>query len=150
MARDVDHVDRLIIAQLVKDSRLSIRQLAERVHISRSAAHSRLNALISAGVVRRFTVNVDKSALGMNVSAIVVIKVGDRPWPAVRDDLAGLPCVEKVQAVSGDIDALLTVNAASNQELSEVILRQIHEVPGVVSTRSLLVLDEVDGQRPGG
>lgn len=149
MARDIDDVDRRIIAALVADSRSSIRQLAERVHISRSAAHSRLNALIESGAIRRFTADIDKAALGMTVSAVVVVKIGERPWPDVRDDLAALPFVEKVQAVSGDIDALLTVNAPSNTELSQVILRQVHEIPGIVSTRSLLVLDEVDGHRPG-
>ncbi|MDN5661878.1 MAG: AsnC family transcriptional regulator, partial [Brevibacterium aurantiacum] len=34
MAFDLDDIDRSIIAALVEDSRLSVRQLAERVHIS--------------------------------------------------------------------------------------------------------------------
>ena len=85
----------------------------------------------------------------MTVTAVVVVKIGERPWPQVRDDLAALPFVEKVQAVSGDIDALVTVNAPDNTALSQVILRRIHEVAGVVSSRSLLILDEAEGRRPG-
>lgn len=149
MPHQIDDIDRRIIAALVADSRLSVRQLAEQVHVSRSAAHSRLAALIDDGVLRRFTVDVDREQLGISVTAVVVVKVGDRPWPDIRSDLAALPFVEKVQAVSGDIDALVTVHAPSNAELSQVILRRIHEVPGVVSSRSLLILDEVTGHRPG-
>ena len=149
MARDIDDVDRRIIAELVADSRASIRQLAERVHISRSAAHKRFSVLLESGAIRKFTAEVDRSALGMTVTAVVVVKIGDRPWPEVRDDLAQLPFVEKVQAVSGDIDALVTVNAPDNTALSQVILSRIHEVPGVVSSRSLLILDEAEGHRPG-
>ncbi|WP_220085234.1 Lrp/AsnC family transcriptional regulator, partial [Burkholderia multivorans] len=146
---DLDDIDRSIVAALVENSRLSVRQLAERVHISRSAAHKRFTALIESGAIKGFTAEVDRSALGMTVTAVVVVRIGDRPWPEVRDDLAALPFVEKVQAVSGDIDALVTVNAPDNTALSQVILRRIHEVPGVTSSRSLLILDEADGHRPG-
>lgn len=149
MAHEIDDIDRRIVSELVADSRASVRQLAERVHISRSAAHSRLSNLVESGVVRRFTIDVDKEQLGLTVTAVVIVKIGERPWPEVRADISALHFVEKVQAVSGEIDALVTVNAPSNNELSQVILRQLHEVPGVVSTRSLLVLDEAAGTDPG-
>src|SRR5699024_3681974 len=149
VAFDLDDIDRSIIAALVEDSRLSVRQLAERVHISRSAAHKRFTALVESGAIRKFTAEVDREALGMSVTAVVVVKIDERPWPQVREDLAALPFVEKVQAVSGDIDALVTVNAPDNTALSQVILQRIHEVPGVVSSRSLLSLAEAEGHRPG-
>lgn len=149
MSFHLDDIDRSIVAALVEDSRLSVRQLADRVHISRSAAHKRLNALVDSGAIKKFSAEVDRAALGMTVTAVVIVSVGDRPWPDIRDELATLPFVEKVQAVSGDIDALVTVNAPDNSSLSRVILRRIHEVPGVKSSRSLLILDEVEGSRPG-
>ncbi|MGO2527059.1 MAG: Lrp/AsnC family transcriptional regulator, partial [Brevibacterium aurantiacum] len=99
MAFDLDDIDRSIIAALVEDSRLSVRQLAERVHISRSAAHKRFTALVESGAIRKFTAEVDREALGMSVTAVVVVKIDERPWPQVREDLAALPFVEKVQAV---------------------------------------------------
>jgi DNA-binding Lrp family transcriptional regulator len=54
-----------------------------------------------------------------------------------------------VLAVSGDIDFVLTVSAPDHEQLSEVIMRQIHEMPGVASTRSHVVLDARDGTAPG-
>lgn len=52
MSFDLDDIDRSIVAALVEDSRLSVRQLAERVHISRSAAHKRFTALIESGAIK--------------------------------------------------------------------------------------------------
>ena len=60
MAFDLDDIDRSIVAALVEDSRLSVRQLAERVHISRSAAHKRFTALIESGAIKGFTAEVDR------------------------------------------------------------------------------------------
>ena len=56
---NVDKVDRAIIAQLSADSRLSVRALAERVHVSRSAVANRLQRLIADGVPRTDAFRLD-------------------------------------------------------------------------------------------
>lgn len=145
----IDRTDRAIIAELVRDSRLSIRSIAERVHISRTAAHNRVQNLISQGVLSGFGAQVDRKSIGLNVVAIVIVKIGDAPWPDLATALSQLPYVESVLAVSGDIDFVLTVSAPDHDVLSEVIMRQIHGMPGVVSTRSHVVLDSREGTAPG-
>jgi DNA-binding Lrp family transcriptional regulator len=144
----VDRTDRAIIAELAADSRLSIRAIAERVHISRTA-HNRVQNLIATGVLKGFGAQVDRKSIGLDVTAIVIVKVGDAPWREVATALSELPYVESVLAVSGDIDFVLTVSAPDHEHLSEVIMRQIHGLPGVVSTRSHVVLDARDGTAPG-
>ena len=143
----LDQVDRRIIAELGRDARLSVRALADRVHISRTAAHTRLNSLLEHGVITGFSATVNREALGLNLSAIVIVKV-DADWPTVSAALAALPFVEKAQALSGDIDILLTVSAPNHEELSETILRRIHSTPGVASTRSYMILEELAGTSP--
>jgi Transcriptional regulators len=145
----VDRIDRAIISELSRDSRLSIRAIAERVHISRTAVNNRVHALVANGVLKGFTAQVDRKALGLHVTALVIVKVGNAPFPDVAAALAELPFVESVLAVSGDIDFVVTVSAPDHDTLSAVILRQIHELPGVISTTSHLVLDGRDGTAPG-
>ena len=145
----IDRVDRAIIAELSHDARLSIRTLAERVHVSRTATHNRVQRLITDGVLTSFAAQVDRKALGLNVTALVIVKIGNVPWPGIASALAELPFVETVQAVSGDIDFVLTVSAPDNEQLSEVILSRIHDMPGVISTRSHVILDERTGTAPG-
>ena len=143
----IDGIDRRIIAELGQDARLSIRALAERVHISRTAAHARLTKLIEHRVITGFSATVDREALGLSITAIVIVKV-DADWPTVSEALAALPFVEKAQALSGDIDILLTVSAPNHEALSETILRRIHNTPGVASTRSYMILEERAGTAP--
>jgi DNA-binding Lrp family transcriptional regulator len=145
----VDRTDRAIIAELAADSRLSIRTIAERVHISRTAAHNRVQNLITTGVLKGFGAQVDRKAVGLNVTAIAIVKVGDAPWPQVATALSELPYVESVMAVSGDIDFVVTVSAPDHEHLSEVIMRQILGTPGVVSTNSHVILDTRMGSAPG-
>lgn len=143
----LDAVDRRIVAALGRDARLSVRQLAEQVHISRSAAHARLTRLVDEGVITGFHAAVDREKLGLSLTALVIVKV-DTDWSTVSEALAALPFVERVQALGGDVDILLTVNAPDHDALSETILRRIHTLPGVASTRSYIVLDEKSGTPP--
>jgi DNA-binding Lrp family transcriptional regulator len=145
----VDRIDRAIISELALDSRLSIRTIAERVHISRTAAHKRVQNLVANGVIKSFAAQIDRKSIGLNVTAIVIVQAGSVAWPELAASLAELPYVESVLAVSGDIDFVLTVSAPDHEQLSEVIMRQIHEMPGVLSTRSHVVLDARDGTAPG-
>ena len=145
----LDSTDRQIIAELSRDARLSMRQLALQVHISRTAAHTRVQKLINHGVITGFGAQTDRKALGLNLSALVVVKIGDVAWGEIAAQLAELPFVEKAQAVSGDIDIILTVSAPDHEQLSQAILRDIHTMPGVISTRSHLILDEITGHAPG-
>lgn len=144
----LDPIDRRIVAELSRDGRLSVRTLAERVHISRTAAHNRLLHLQQRGVITGFGAQIDRKAIGLSISALVVVRVGDVPWEEIAQRLAALPFVEKVQAVSGDIDLILTVSAPDHEQLGQAILRDIHDLPGVVSTRSHLILSELHGQPP--
>ena len=139
----LDSIDRRIVAELSRDGRLSVRTLAERVHISRTAAHNRVQQLQKRGVITGFGAQID-----LNISALVVVRIGEVSWEQIASKLATLPFVEKVQAVSGDIDIMLTVSAPDHEQLSQAILRDIHDMPGVVSTRSHLILAELEGHPP--
>ncbi|UOQ89216.1 Lrp/AsnC family transcriptional regulator [Agromyces endophyticus] len=144
----LDSIDRRIVAELSRDGRLSVRTLADRVHISRTAAHNRLQQLQQRGVITGFGAQIDRRSIGLHISALVVVRIGEVSWEEIAAKLATLPFVEKVQAVSGDIDIILTVSAPDHEQLSQAILRDIHDMPGVVSTRSHLILEEIDGQPP--
>ncbi|TFD45131.1 Lrp/AsnC family transcriptional regulator [Cryobacterium frigoriphilum] len=145
----LDAVDRHIISLLSRDARLSIRTLATEVHVSRTSAHTRVQNLVRLGVITGFGAQIDRKALGLHVSAIVVVKIGAVSWGDIAARLAELPFVEKAQAVSGDIDIILTVSAPDHEQLGRAILRDIHSMPGVVSTRSHLILEEITGHPPG-
>jgi DNA-binding Lrp family transcriptional regulator len=144
----LDDIDRQIVAELSRDGRLSVRTIAEKVHVSRTAAHNRLQSLVRRRVITGFGAQIDRAAIGLHVTALVVVRIGEVSWEEIAARLADLPFVEKVQAVSGDIDIILTVSAPDHEQLSQAILRNIHNLPGVVSTRSHLVLEEIAGHAP--
>ena len=143
MAETVGEVDVRLISLLQEDARLSVRAMSERLGISRANAYLRFNRLIDSGVIKRFTAEVDHSALGLQTSAYVEISMEQNAWRAVRDALARIDAVEYVCLLGGAFDALVLIRTYDNHTLRDVILDELQAIDGITSTRTLLIFDEV-------
>jgi DNA-binding Lrp family transcriptional regulator len=146
-ARPLDHIDRGIIDALVRDGRMSVRTLADRIHISRSSAYARLERLIQDGVITGFRAEVAPEQAGLKTSAYVALRIEQNTWREVSAELARVRYIEHAALLGGDYDVLALVRAPDNAALRDVVLGDIQAIPGVLSTRTWLVFDEFDGAR---
>lgn len=145
----LDGTDRAMLDALRADGRLSVRALAEQVHISRANAYARLERLQRDGVITGFTVTVDPERMGLATAAFVSVSIEQDSWRRVTRALSELPGVERISLVGAEFDILVQVRAHDNHELRDVVLGQIQSVAGVRGTRTWLIFDEVTvGQRP--
>jgi DNA-binding Lrp family transcriptional regulator len=136
-------LDRTLLAHLAADARLPIAQLAQDAGVSRATAYKRVAALADGGAIRQFAAVLDRRALGLQVSALVMASVDQRRWRAAREAIEQLASVRYAALVTGDRDLLLIVDAPDIDSLRDVVLREINGLPSVRSTRTLLVLEEV-------
>ncbi|MFF5083340.1 Lrp/AsnC family transcriptional regulator [Actinoplanes sp. NPDC000266] len=150
MRQVVDDIDRQILAELTQDGRLSMRTLAERLHISRANAYARVERLRSTNVIRGFRADVDPVAAGLGTSAYVTVNLNQAEWRDVADQLRALPGVVHIALVGGEFDVIMLVRASDNAALGRLVLDEIQGMPGVVNTRTLLVFEEAEppGLRP--
>lgn len=137
-----DDTDRALVAALRADGRLSVRALADQLHISRANAYARLDRLQRDGVVTGFTVTVDPDRMGLATAAFVSVSIEQDSWRRVAKALSAIPGVERVALVGAEFDILVQVRAHDNHELRDVVLGQIQAVPGVRGTRTWLIFDE--------
>ena len=105
----LDETDRLIVDALRADGRMSMRTLAERLHISRANAYTRVARLERDGVITGYAALVDPVRYGYGLSAYVYLDIAQRSWKSVRGQLLSMPEVDHVALVSGEHDILLRV-----------------------------------------
>ncbi len=138
----LDAVDAAIVAALTADGRLSVRALADRVSISRASAYQRLERLQRAGVITGFTAVVDPVRAGLTTTAYVTLSIRQQDWREMVPRLRAIEEVRHMALTGGDVDVVLLVRAADNEALRRVVLEQITTLPGVLSTRTLLVFED--------
>jgi DNA-binding Lrp family transcriptional regulator len=143
----LDEVDRAIIAALRQDGRLSMRALADRVHISRAGAYTRVQRLEDAGVITGYTVQVDPQRYGHGLSAYVHLKIAQPAWKQLRTRLMTIDEVEHAALVSGETDIVLLVRTRDISALRELVLNCFQNMPEVISTQTVLIFDELQPAR---
>ncbi|WP_153393935.1 Lrp/AsnC family transcriptional regulator [Ornithinicoccus halotolerans] len=144
----VDETDLAIVRELVQDGRLSVRALAERVHISRAGAYARLDRLQRDGVITGYAAQVDPELVGLGTAAYVSVSIEQNTWRSVAAALRSLPSVERVALVGAEFDAIVQVRARDNHELRDLVLEDIQAIPGVTATRTWLIFEETAASPP--
>ncbi|WP_041952948.1 Lrp/AsnC family transcriptional regulator [Microbispora sp. H10830] len=121
MAESLDTTDWSILAELQRDGRLPLTELARRVSLSASATTERVRRLEAAGVISGYRAVVDLGKVGYAVLAVVRLKYpGSRHEPLHR--LLGerteiLECLR----TTGDDCYTLKVTATSMAHLEKVV-----------------------------
>ena len=138
----LDAVDRRLVQALRADGRASVNELAKQVNVSRATAYQRLGRLRDAGVIRRFTIDVDHRKLGLPIAALVLVNVVQHSWRDVAEQLRRLPGVEWMALSSGTFDYVLLVRAPNIEHLRDVILGDLQSIPEIRSSQTLVLLDE--------
>ena len=138
-SRDLDAFDRKILGVLVRDANVSYADLGQRIGLSAPAVHERVKRMRRTGVIRQTSALLDPVAIGKPLLAFVHVDV--RGWGKTPELLAiaELPEVEEVHSVAGDTCMLLKVRTENSHAL-EGLLARIYDVPGVITTRSYIVL----------
>lgn len=139
----VDDTDLRIVAALRRDGRMSVRALAQEVHVSRAGAYARLERLQDQGVITGFTAVVSPEKVGLGTSAYVSVSIEQNSWRQVAAAMRVLPGVEQAALVGAEFDVLVQVRTRDNHELRDVVLEQIQGVPGVKATRTGLIFEEM-------
>lgn len=105
--RDLDDTDREILRLLLEDARRPYSDIAEHVDLSAPAVSDRVERLRDLGVIRRFTVDVDRSKLREGIDVLVELRVAPAAVGDVRTAVRDLDGVEHVFE-TGDARLLFT------------------------------------------
>ncbi len=119
----MDAVDRLLLAELQSDARLSFNELSRRVRLSPPAVAERVRRLEADGVISGYHAHVDLARVGLTVTALVQIQCYG-PRCVLRDPaVAAWPEVLQLHRVTGGACCALLVGVAGMAEFEQLIDR---------------------------
>ena len=147
----MDRIDRQILAELQKDGRLSITELAGKVGLSLSPCHRRVRELERSDVITGYRAVVNRESVGLTFEALVcdTMRQEDRDTLlGFEDAVARIPNVVQAQRLFGDPDYLLRVVTADLNAYANLEDDILAALPGVQRLTSTLVMKHVVNDRP--
>lgn len=146
----MDKIDKKIIAELQKNGRVSLTELAEKVGVSLSPCQRRLKQLEQQGVIRDYQANVDPQAVGLHFAAIVFVKMQHNGGQNIREfeqALQDIPQIIHAQSLLGDPDFILHIVTQDVTAFQELYDRHLTKLPHVSRLSSTLVMKDVVARR---
>ena len=135
----LDEVDQRLIAELRRDGRAALSDLADRLGLSRATVRTRMERLTQRGDIAGFTVLTRADVSDAPVRGLMMIGIEGRGGEKVMARLTGLPAVMAVHSTIGKWDLIAELSAQTLIELDEVILR-IRNIDGVTTSETNLLL----------
>ena len=141
---ELDRIDRAILAELERNGRMSNSELASRVGAAESTCHKRTRALIASGAIRGFHADVDPAAVGLQLEALIAIRLHAHARGNLRRFqayLQQLPATRHVYFLAGDRDFLLHVAVRDAAAMRELVADTISIREEVAETNTSLIFD---------
>jgi DNA-binding Lrp family transcriptional regulator len=139
---EIDDVDLEIIRRLKENSKLTYKEIAEAMGISIGAAYNRIKRLEEYGVIRGYTINIDYSKLGYDLTAIIMLQVDGPHIVEVEEKLAKYEENMSVYDVTGDFDIVVIAKVRDREHLNKLI-KGILTIPHVRRTVTSIALSVV-------
>lgn len=121
----LDSYGRKLLDELQANARLSLAELGRRINLSPTATAERLKQMEEVGILRGYTVEIDREALGLEVMAFIRMSCGGKNYHRLLDFVRTLEEVRECHHLTGDDDFLLkvtTTNMACLEALIEALL----------------------------
>lgn len=128
----MDLIDKRILRIVQRDARQSIGQIATQVGLSQTPCWKRLQRLDASGVIKRRIALLDPAKLGLGLTVLVSIEVGDHAGKALARFAAEVAAMDEVMEfyrVAGDVDYFLRVVVPDAAAFDAFYMRLIETMP---------------------
>ena len=139
----IDNLDKKILEIITANARIPFKDVAAECGVSRAAIHQRVQRLIDLGVIVGSGYHVDPKMLGYSTCTYVgVILERGSMYKRVVEELNHIPEVVECHFTTGPYTMLIKLYACDNAHLMELLNNRLQEIPGVISTETLISLEQ--------
>lgn len=139
--------DKKILELLTNNGRLSYVDIGKELGLSRVAVRERVNKLIEDEVIEQFTVVINSSKVGKEVSAFFEIDCDPSSLVQVAEALADNPSVASCYQMTGPSTLHTHVLVDNFEALERFINEELYSLEGITRVESNILLRRFKSRR---
>jgi len=139
-----DELDMKILFELTKNGNISVPVLSKKLGINASVLYSRIKRLGRKKLIKKFTIEIDESLLGINVKTSVGINRDPKLKEEIHKKLLEIAEVVSLYEVTGRFDIILRVYTKDLEDLHSVVMDKIGNIDGIQNTETFVELQKTD------
>jgi Lrp/AsnC family leucine-responsive transcriptional regulator len=144
--KELDDIDRKIIAAIQGDGKITTQELADRVGLSASPCARRVRLLEQSGIIKGYTAVIDQKKAGLPISAFASIKLErqrEEDLDRFSQAVTRWPEVLDCYLMTGQRDYLLRIVVRDLDAYEEFLKDKLTRLDNVASIESSFALKQV-------
>ena len=145
----LDRQDLVLLAELQRDSRQTVQQLAAAAGLSNTPCWKRVKDMEAAGIIRGYTALVDREKVGLALCVLAEVNLTRHNEDDVRrfeQAVSQCPTIVSCYATTGQADYVIKVLVPDIKRYESFLHDTMFKLPGVTHVRSSVVLKEVKAE----
>ena len=139
-----DDLDMKLLFELTNDGSVSVPILSQKLGINASVLYSRIKRLMKKKLIKKFTIDIDDSLLGIGVKANVGINRDPKFKDVIQKTLMETKEVVSISEVTGRFVMLIKVYAKNLEALHGIVIDKIGKIEGIQNTETFVELQKTD------
>ena len=137
----IDKLDRKILEIISHNARIPFKEVAEDCNVSRAAIHQRVQKMIEMKAIVGSGYHTNPSVLGYNTCTYIGVKLErGSMYKDVVPEFEKISEVVECHFTTGPYTMLIKLYARDNEHFMELLNGRIQEIPGVISTETMISL----------
>lgn len=142
----LDRIDRAILNELIRNARISMIELGQKVGLSKTPVTLRVKRLEAEGVITGYRAELSASRLGLDHVAFLEVRLSDTREEALQafnKAVRAIPEVEECHMIAGGFDYLIKVRTQDIRDYRRVLSETFSRLPHVASTSTYVSMESV-------
>lgn len=142
---NLDETDRKILRILQRNSYLTVKELAAKLHLSTSPTFERQKRLERDGYIERYMAVLNPRKVGNGIMVLCNIRLKQHSQELIQEFMDVVQNLEEITEcynTSGDYDFLIKVYAHDMKSYQQFMLNTLGTINCIGSLHSIFVIDE--------
>lgn len=139
----LDKTDILILKYLQQNARMTIREIADHVHLSTTPVHERIRRMEESGVITKYVTLVNAAKIGKGLMVICYVSLKQHSKNAGAKFIKSILEMNEVLeclTISGEFDFMLKVVTENMDSYYDFHVNRLSEIENVGNVQSVFVM----------
>ncbi|MGY5144780.1 MAG: Lrp/AsnC family transcriptional regulator [Candidatus Nitrosopumilus sp. bin_32a] len=133
-----------LLYELTADGSISVPTLSKKLGINASVLYSRIKRLMKKKLIKKFTIEIDDSLLGIGVKASVGVNRDPKLKDSIHKKFMETAEIVSISEVTGRFDIMISVYAENLEALHSIVIDKIGKIDGIQNTETFVELQKTD------
>ena len=139
----LDAKDLTILHLLQQNARITVKEIAAKIHLSTTPVHERIKRMEASGVIKQYATLVDHTKVNKSLIAICYVSLKEHSKTAGTKfvkSIMQMPDVVECYTISGEFDFMLKVMTADMNAYHDFHVNKLSSIENMGHVQSVFVM----------